>query len=452
MINKKGFTLVEIIVSLAVLAILTVSFLTIITGNFIITNKTIDITKTAFEIQKSLEEKIDKVTGYLVGDEIPPEEDYRSGQMNIWSSLKSGGITVKYYEVEDANNNKVFATLVPNVKIDLLEPISLASINLQFNRSSRENLIYAYGNQSIEAVGNFENDEEFRYRHLTNVVEWYVSDSKFIMPIPNDDEVIGGIIEDIHEFVNYYPMFPRDYVIVKNERIDNFGASTSKITDLTPYIGKHLVYTATPGEKSGKIGKQSVSRSMFISGLPVMDNLAMHLDANFIDTYNSNGLGEVIKDGESFLISKWYNLFSIIGNSSPNEFFGQSNVAISPKLFKTESSDRFKGQFVRFEAGKSLSISKSISGNKQNVFVVARNRSSLDSTIISNNNYAINMAPSPDLSKWTLVETVVNSNNGNDFVIGDSNVDVAEIIFYNGELSQENKDKVRSYLRTKYGL
>ena len=50
------------------------------------------------------------------------------------------------------------------------------------------------------------------------------------------------------------------------------------------------------------------------------------------------------------------------------------------------------------------------------------------------------------------METVVNSNNGNAFVIGDSNVDVAEIIFYNGELSPENKDKVRSYLRTKYGL
>lgn len=452
MINKKGFTLVEVIISLAVLAIITLSLLTVITNNFIITNKTRDITKTAFEIQKSVEEKIDDVTGYLADDETPPEEFFKSGQMNIWSSLKSGGITVKYYEVADSSNNKVFATLVPNVKIEILDPISLASINLKFNRGSSQNLIYAYGNQSIEAVGNFENDENFRYRHLTNVVEWYVSDSKFIMPIPNDDEVIGGIIEDVHEFVNYYPMFPRDYVIIKNERIDDFGASTSKITDLTPYIGKHLVYTATPGEKSGKIGTQSVSRSLFISGLPVMNNLAMHFDANFIDSYNSNSLGEVTKDGENLLISRWYNLFSIIGYSAPNEFFITSNVVNSPKLIKTEASDGFKGQFVRFESGKSLSINKSISGNIQNIFVVARNRSNLDSTIISNNNYDITMVANSDTSKWTLVETVINSNNGNTFVIGNSDVDVAEIIFYRGELSSENKDKVRAYVVSKYGL
>lgn len=449
---SKGFTLVEVIISLAILAIVTVSFLSVLTNNFLITKKTKDLSISAFEVQESVEEKIDNLKKYLLKEEIPPSGDYKTGNIKIWDSLKSGGATINYYEISESNNNKIYATLVSNFKPKLFETISIEKINLQFNKSSKTKLLYGYGDQSILALGSFKNDENYRYSHLTNVIEWYVSDNKFIMPIPNNAKVKSDIIEDVHEIVNYYPMFPRDFIVVENDRIDAFGESTSEIVDITPYIGKHLVYTVTAGSKSGKLGTQKVSDSIFISGLPITQNLAMHFDANFLDSYNSNGLSEVIVDNGKNLVDRWYNLFSIISepDNKPTEYaYSPNNNSNRPELLKTQTYDDYRGQFIRFEVGKSLSITKSVTNGT--VFVVARNNNDSNSIIIKNNNINndIDFGTDNEKNKWKLVVKDMPSNN---LVFGNANLDIAEIIIYKSVLSEINKKKVADYLIAKYGL
>ena len=76
--------------------------------------------------------------------------------------------------------------------------------------------------EHFTVVGNFENDDEYKWDHLLNVVEWYVSTKEYTTPLPKDPNF--SLNDDIKNDSYYYPLFPRDYVLVSNETINNFGS------------------------------------------------------------------------------------------------------------------------------------------------------------------------------------------------------------------------------------
>lgn len=437
--KNKGFTLIEVILSLAVLGIISMAFLTGMSNHFTFLNKTKTITQDVFVAQSEMEKEIDNVKDQIRKNKLPLKD-------KIIFKDDLGGINVKYVEVEEEYANKEYYTLVSNIKPDLLKVIELESIDIKLNQGILEST-NGYASGAFEILGKFKNKNEFKYDHLLNNVEWYVSSEEFNMPIPEGLDLENDILIDSY----YYPIFPRDYILVSNSIINNFGTHERPFSELSSYSGRNIIFTATPGAKSGKIGKQGVSEPIFISGLPITDKLEIHLDAGFInfDPAYNNG---VKKNGEMIEVIKWEDLSSVYGKKKPNEaaeVYGYEK----PELKKTKMGVEFIGQYIKFIDGQFLEIRNQNTLNKPiNIFAAVRNRKINEESIFlenGNNEFSI-VAKEEELDPdWEiLLRTEQSSSNA--FKIGGKNVDIAEIAIYTGELSDTQVSKIEKYFVRKY--
>jgi hypothetical protein len=392
-------------------------------------------------VQGEMEEQID-----IVKDMIRKKDGTLPlREIEIFEDL--GGIKVKYYELTQSYNDKSYYTLVSNVKPELLDPIELESIDIKITQGSRE-VLYGYNADVFKVIGNFKNDNAYKWDHMLNMVEWYVSSEKFNMPMPKDENF--DINDDIDYYSYYYPIFPKDYILVSNEIVYNFGSHERIFSKLADYGGRHIVFTATPGAKSGKIGKQSFSKPIYVSGLPITDNLIIHFDASFIDSTDNN---EVDKRIDSINVKKWIDISSIFGNSAPNESAIVYSTYTYPELRKTEMDTEFIGQYVRFSADQYLNI-KDQGTNSKNIsfFSVVRNRvRSEDSIYLTNGTHTLNVLAEIENaeSDW-VISTGSFVSNSDSFVLGGPNIDIAEIVIYDRILSDIETESIVNYLEAKY--
>ena len=165
-----------------------------------------------------------------------------------------------------------------------------------------------------------------------------MSREEFCIPMPKIPGFNMG--DDILEISYYYPKFPRDYILVSNLSINNFGSHKNTFSKLSDFPGRHVVFTATPAAKSGKIGVQSASKPIFVSGLPYSNNLVGHFDANYIDMYDTNQVGT---NGE---VKGWIDLSDIYGKTAPTQYAIPS-VAY-PTVYKSLMDTGDKWQYVNF--------------------------------------------------------------------------------------------------------
>ena len=158
--------------------------------------------------------------------------------------------------------------------------------------------------------------------------------------------------EDILEYSYYYPIFPRDYEIVRNAIIYDFG--TKQVTlpdpDIEEYRGRNIIFSATPGAKSGRIGVQMASHPVFISGLPVTDSLVLHLDANQTRSYRRY----VGSFSRFFICYRMVGCFQRHWQICYEKAF--SSGSTHPSLLKTEMGVEFIGQHIRFTGRRKLTI------------------------------------------------------------------------------------------------
>ncbi|MGH4121806.1 MAG: prepilin-type N-terminal cleavage/methylation domain-containing protein [Clostridium sp.] len=440
--KKNGFTLVEVILAIAILGIISVGFLTLLSSHLIFLNKTKDISQEVFLTQREMELEIDRVKEKIRNKKLILNERV------IFNSL--GGVKVNYYEVEKTHNNKAYYTLVSNVKPEILKPIELKSIGIKIEQGSN-NVSYGYGTGGFEVVGNFENDVAYKWDHLLNVVEWYVSTKEYITPLPKDPNF--SLNDDIINKSYYYPLFPRDYELVSNETINNFGAY-EKIFPLSldKYKGRHIIFTATPGAKSGKIGKQSVSSPVFISGLPIKENLVSHFDAGFIDPSDNN---EVEVNGKENRVKKWIDISSIYGRSEPNE--AAWVISKKPKLMKMGMETGSKWQYVEFSEENQYLDMQNQNTNNIYVFAVVRNGEGNEESVFMKNGDNEFKIPKKEhideegKEEWVLVKEQISSES-NELKIGGPNVDIAELVIYNGAPDNDKIESLKNYFNTKYKL
>ena len=438
--NSKGFTLVEVIVSLAILGILAVVFLGAISAHFTYMKSTVNITHNDFEAQEKMEVEMDKAKLRV----IKPGASLQTTK--IFNS-DLGGIEVKYEALMISHNNKDYFTLVSNVRPDPLEIISLESIGIKLMQGSTQvqDDYYAYPTNEFNIVGNFENDNIYKWDHLLNQVEWYVSSDKYNIPLP---KVESTDLNDADH--HYYPIFPRDYEIFSNETVYKFGSSQSNFTDIKDIAGRHIVYTVTPAAKSGKLGEQKVSKPIYISGLPVTSNLVTHLDASYIDILS--GTTEIQKSGTNNFLKVWYDISSIKGRSAPNESaLSPNDNNFRPNVNRSDVSDRFIGQYIKFETNKYIQLNQGSSGNQVIVYAVLKNRSNVTSKYLVNGSRELVIgAPSEEnINQWTIIRSNLTLD-GTNLKIGDSETDIAELIIFSNSMSEEDNTKVLDYLSVKY--
>jgi len=443
--KNKGFTLVEIIISIAILTIISSFFLVLMANHYSIFNKTKAITEDVFLTQREIEEEIDLVKQEIqdINNGETPSNPRTVNKQSIFDS-DLGGIEVSYYEVEKSLNSKIYFTLVSTIKPEPLEKIKLDSIDSKLKHNDND-VEYGYTTSDFSIIGEFNNLELYKYDHLLNQVEWYVSNEKFNMPMPKSESL------DMFDPDSYYfPVFPRDYKLIDNETIDKFGLSTNIIFDkLTEFGGRNIVFTVTPAARSGKLGEQMVSDPIFVSGLPITEGLIMHFDASYIDV---TILNEVQVINNDWNVWTWFDISSIIGNTSLNDF-AQKLPAISekPKVKRTEVGVGFIGQYVSFNENQELVITQNTSGYLT-VLSIVKNRSlSEEAEYFKHGNIVLKLGPNDEenIGNWRVEWDVISTQN-NTFEIGGKNVDIAEMLIFEGLLDDNKIDDIETYIENKY--
>lgn len=485
--DKKGLTLIEIILSLAILGIVCVGFLTAMSSYFKFFNKTKQISQSAYETQHQMELLIDKVRKSIRDNEGASQLDIDGKTLTInktapiLENLKSGGVQVNYFKAIETHNNRTYVTLVSDFKPNIHDIlIKLYEIKNRVNQGNIE-VPYGYGTGNFSVIGSYKNADKndpdnehnkYKYNHLLNAIEWYVSSDEFNMPIPDDDEFKTLLNNGDPELLHYYPVFPQDYILVENDSDYSFYDSIYK-EEIFPNLGKHsekyegvnVIFAVTPGAKSGKIGIRKESNPVFISGLPVTKDLVIHLDAAFLDPYDSlypydsDASGEINQDDKE-TVEKWNDLSSIYGRSVPNESATIENGREKPKLLKTDrNKEIFRGQYVRF-SNQNQMLTITNTGNERTnnknicIFAAVRNNSEYGNQIFMRNgeshDFEIPTVFEIDQTEeWIIIKKIFHSTSNN-FKIGGSNVDIAEIAVYNSAPSNEEIEEIENYFLSKY--
>lgn len=436
--TNRGFTLIEVIVSIAVLGIISVFFLGAMTSHLSLLTQTKKITKDIFLVQREMEVEVD-----IVKDKIRKNE-LTLVQKTIFDSL--GGLEVNYYGVSKNLNNREYYTLVSDVKPDPLELIELESSDIKLYQGTDE-VEYGYGMHFFDIKGIFKNLEAYKWDHMLNQVDWYASNTEYNMPMPKDEDF--NLEDDLLLNSYYFPLFPRDYELIDNETIYKFGTSEVNFNKLPQFAGRHIIFTVTPAAKSGKLGIQEVTKPIFTSALPIIDNIVMHFDAAYIDVLDSN---EVQKINNDWFLNKWLDISSIIGNSTPNQaaIYGTNG---KPIVKRTDIGLGFIGQYVRFVNNEYIEIkNQATSGDNITIIAVVKNRSKTESTAyLKNGDITLDLDPNIENKdyQWN-VEIDVITSESNDFIFGGKSADIAEIIIYKGLLDEPSEKAIEDYLFGKY--
>ncbi|MBM7561385.1 Ig-like domain-containing protein [Fusibacter tunisiensis] len=429
--RKKGFTLVEIIVAIGLIGLLSAGFLGVISDNYGFLFETKQITEDAFLTQKQMELSIEDL-----------KEDIDTGGVTLTTVNLFENIPVSYAELSEDYDGRKFFTYVSDTRLPQIEKLKISDVAIRLNYNVFETVYaYNYAPTNLEAV--FTNDSLTLSDLMVNLYAWYVSKPGYNMPVPKGPDSSFNYLEDVPEadIFDRYPVFPRDYELIATE-------TSNGMLDLSAYSGRHIVLTVTPAAKSGRIGETGISIPVHIHGLEDTSNLALHLDASYIDPYNPN---EVLSSADRRVI-RWYDLASNIGEAAPTEYMSNSNASSRPALHDTDPLNSFVSRYIRFTNTSSLAIvNQNTLGETVNYFAVVRGRdAAAEETIFTNGSYTAKLIEDSNnklsSDEWYLVSGSYVSD-GNDFLFGNSDFDIIEFLAYTDSIDAY---EISNYIKSKY--
>lgn len=486
--TSKGLSMIEIIVSVALIGIIATGLLSVSTSYVSMLFDSKEITQDLMYAQQDIEKEIEKVKNQIEDGIIPLDED--SYILFDGTSYKR---TIKGYPRKESiynnpgdidGNRGILYTIITD---NTIEYKTAQASNVEIKLWTSEEVADGYANTTGLNIRSKFNLSDPDNVNLTTLNRWYVTREGYNIPVRYEPFEV--------EIGSKFPRFPDDYFIISTEKL----ASLNNIRE--EYAGKHILYAVTPASKSGKMGSTVPSNPVFISGLPVISDLVLHLDASMIDVTSSH----VRIDGNDTFVKTWYD-------QSKYENDGKQNIeSLQPKLFD-DKFGVFQGthskvydtyaRYVRFENNTSIIVSDdtSLDLNNMTIYAVVRsdNKSTVKSIIEKNNSsegwylgwtaashYGFQIW-SEGLSEfingnynegidneWHILradtsmefkidqgtansytKTLGTIVNGSPIIIkwNDSSgyVDVAEIIVYSGHLTTTEKQGIDKYLNNKY--
>ncbi len=421
--NNRGFTLIEIIVSLALLSIISVGMISGLTSQFRFLTSTRNFTEDLSLAQQTMEGEIVAVKKTLEASGTPSGETSYTLFTGAYERTVAG--YPREFEVSLGNTTRTFYAVVGSEVLDF--PVATATVSIEFQPINTTLFEYSsslYASSDVSLV-------DPTGVNLTNIYRWYVSRPGFNIPMisTTPEEVENGTT---------YPRFPDDYSIIPS------ASNTTLASVISRYPGRHVMCTVTPASTSGKMGATAVSNPVFVSGLPVRSDLQLHLDASLISREAPFNL--VRASGSNYYVKNWAD------SSGEGNDAAQSTDNRQPQLVETYIGDIVDNGFwyetyAKYAAfdGSNDYVNTTVSGvidttgATSTVFVVARDAGAENFTIYTNTVPAGYVSFSPS---WSTTSVTVG-NAG-------SPVDVAEVIIYNAVLSAGDNEAVMDYLEAKY--
>lgn len=485
--TKSGMTLLEIIIAMAIFAIINVGFYGVFSTVFINMYQTSQVTESAFLSQQAIEARIADVKSKLKNGLVDQVTDNR---VTITLFSGSNERSVYAYNLDETMiNGKLVETLVAENRPPQLQvPIITSEVKIgayNGNTLVKYPNIASRSSYTVNLIGGTPtvDDEGLLIQHL---YYWYISEPGFYT-------------------LAQPPLFPDQYEILAGYTAKDI------LTIPESFGGRFLKLVVTPVGEKGAMGDSVVSDDLYISPLPVYSSLLLHFDASWI---NLNSTTEYNGDR----VQRWYDI-SPFNTSIPNPSGSKPTITTheydqeikkrtfgvgrSPstgtQLLLTNSNSSipakqnvtvyFVANFVT-ENGtdKNITILESRSNASTNEFVLktsnavgfegrlelVRYFNSGSSSVIAQANYRTDQWEIIKLELYTnrlaiRNGVVVNQNvysygNNEVLVINNTNTmtltpfsmnfavgyDIGEVLVYDGIVSNEDEQKILKYLVDKY--
>ncbi len=359
-INRKGLTLIEIVVSLAILGIIGVMLYPALTGQYSLLHKTRVMTEDLYSAQQVIEVEINDVkTAIQNGETIELSRSYYDIFSGTSHERTVGGYSRKinvHVDSDVINLNAVIA----DSQLSAFPVSTIDSATIWLANSFNE-LDFAYWETNDLLVRSDYSDPEPADINMYNICRWYVSRAGFNSPAIADPLEI--------ELGTLYPRFPDDYSVISNYLLSDLNTIREE------YAGRHIIFSVTPVSTDYKMGQTVVSNSVFLNGLPYTDNLALHLDASMIEIEDSSVIRE---SSDRYYVQRWRD---ISGNE--NDAF-QWSTGDQPELVSVKIADVDIGgivyethvRMIRFDGSQAMTISDDASIDLDNMTLIIVAKSS----------------------------------------------------------------------------
>ena len=373
--KKKGMTLIEVVVSITLLAAIAAGMLPAFPNTLRMLVGTREMTENIFAAQEAMEQEIEDVKGKIKqnskGASISIDG---SGTYMIFDGTDQRTVTgyLRDISVNDTSflsnsgSKKIYTVVADTYRVDY--PIATINSVTTTIEGIGSGYTGCYADTSSMFLSTHVDLSDPSGVNLTNIYRLYVSEKGFyISPEASPEEAEKGTA---------YPVFPDDYAIIP-------GEATSMLSgDLSGYAGKFLMCTVTPASRSGKMGETVPGNAIYLSGLKAADNLKLHLDCSMLDQMDSDAL---INSGNITYIKKLRSLNSSVLYAKP------SNASYSPQYLqaqlinKNDSSDYTYIRYMSLSGNESLVTNQTVNiGNMGGftTFIVVRDISGNANKII----------------------------------------------------------------------
>ena len=207
MSNNKGMTLIEIIVAIALLGIISIGLLTALSNNFSLITKTKAITEEVFQAQQEMELQIEEVKTDIKSGHPPTAQTYILFNGSHQRTVKGypREVIIKNSLGETGSNNNKIYTIVADERMPQFDVATAtnATITLMTPGGPVPHAYTQTPNLSVKSTATISDPKNV---NLLNLHHWYASREGFNIPmVDNPSELEEG---------NKYPRFPEDYIII----------------------------------------------------------------------------------------------------------------------------------------------------------------------------------------------------------------------------------------------
>lgn len=268
--KKKGFTLIEIIIAIAILSLIAVNFLPAITFGFVKLMDSIKFTTGAIEAQKAMENKLEDKREVTLDD--PSIDPNSKGTIKVFGVDVEGHIVRENIDYGNGNHGQLNAFLPKQaifyVVPEIVSPPIIKVRNNSTNVSPQPTEVDILDNDKNLFVHEIDITPETKSEFLMNVYRWYYydefdlssdPDSKDYFIIKEWNEARKIISYEDAEGFGFIPNIKKDY------NIFSFSEINLNTEDLIERFGyKYIRYSVTPYSIIGKIGKEEFSNQIYI--------------------------------------------------------------------------------------------------------------------------------------------------------------------------------------------